>query len=376
MNGQTTGHACTPEILERATPCGRPPARLAVVLVAVILMMLPSAPAVLAQQTKGAIRVQTNEVVVPVSVTDRPGDFVLDLGPEDFHVFEDGIEQKIDHCQLAENPLSVALVMETSSRVAALAPSIHSIGVVFTQTVMARDGEGALITYDSSPEVRQPFTENHNAMEKAITSADFGGSGAELYDAMAAAVKLLETRPANRRRILLVIGESDDSGSRATLADVLREAEAENIVIYGLGLSGTEAALKNGEIPPLKLAKRLPAISVASPPAQSVHGEEVPVFDWGSVAFLLLTIGKGKISSHQLEIAAAATGGAHYDARREATLQDAISRIGAELYEQYILTYRPSAPRPQGFHRIKVTVSRPGFTARFRSTYYAMPTGN
>ena len=54
------------------------------------------------QQTKEAplakdrIRVHVNEVIVPVTVTDKSGELVLDLSKSDFHVFDGGAEQTID----------------------------------------------------------------------------------------------------------------------------------------------------------------------------------------------------------------------------------------------------------------------------------------
>jgi len=310
---------------------------------------LVAATPVFARQKGGAIRVQTNEVVTPVSVMDRNADFVLDLAPADFRVFDDGVPQRIEHCELADAPLSIALVLETSARVAPLGDAVHSAGAVFTQAIMARDGEAALITCGSAAQVRLPFTSDRDAVEKAISTAEFAGSGTTLYDGMAIAVRLLKTRPAERRRILLVIGESSDNGSEDNLRDVLREAETENIAIYAAGLSSTGAALRSGSTPTMRLDKHLPPIS-AGAPSSNFAGHKVPALDWGSVAFLLLSQGRNAISSNQLEIAAGATGGIHYDARGEKGLESALDQISSELYEQYVLTYKPKSAHAPGFH--------------------------
>lgn len=61
---------------------------------------------------------------------------------------------------------------------------------------------------------------------------------------------------------------------------------------------------------------------------------------------------------------------------RNSILLDALSRIGGELHAQYVLTYRPSAPRSIGYHSIEVVVSRPKLTVRARPPYYFGPQQN
>src|SRR5271156_2934124 len=176
-------------------------------------------------QSKSQIRTTTNEVIVPVTATDANGELVLNLEAKDFHVFDDGIEQTIDYWGLSEDPLAVALVIEPSSRLRAMAPVIHSTGSIFTETVMALDGEAAVVTYDATVDVRQPFTQDHGAAQDAIAETKFEAPERYLYDAMAASVDLLKTRPTTRRRIMLLLAESQDDGSKAKLGQVLRDAE-------------------------------------------------------------------------------------------------------------------------------------------------------
>jgi hypothetical protein len=102
--------------------------------------------------------VRTEEVIVPVTVTDKQGALVLDLPQRDFHVFDNGTEQKIIRWDLDGDPLAVALVIETSAHIQMMAPIIRKMGSIFTENVMALDGEAAVITYDTTVEVPQAFT--------------------------------------------------------------------------------------------------------------------------------------------------------------------------------------------------------------------------
>src|SRR5271166_3785298 len=79
-----------------------------------------------AEQQKHAIRTRVSVVTTPVTVRDpRTGDMVLDLSEDKFHVYDNGVEQKINHFDLGGDPLSVVLVAETSSHVQAMLPAIR-----------------------------------------------------------------------------------------------------------------------------------------------------------------------------------------------------------------------------------------------------------
>jgi len=322
-----------------------------------------------APQAKERIRVHVNEVIVPVTVTDKSGELVLDLSKSDFHVFDGGVEQIIDRFDLADDPLAVALVIETSSHVQVMAHVIHGMGTVFTETVMALSGEAAVITYDSTVDIRQPFTQDHDAVAKAIAGLEFQAPERKLYDGMAKAVALLKTQPFSYRRIMLVVGESQDYSSEAKLRGVVENAHLADITIYAIGPSTTTADLRGapGEIPPVKIAKHAPTVTVGSPrPDLAGHAQA----DLLTPAVWLLMRGTNEIKNHQLEVAAAATGGIHYRALRDETIRTALDRIGGELHAQYVLSYAPSIDPPLGFNEIKVTVSRPTLTLRARPGYY------
>jgi VWFA-related protein len=329
------------------------------------------------------LRVRTNEVTVPVTVVDKQGEVVLDLVQKDFHVLDDGVEQPIDHVELGGDPLAVALVVETSSRIKMMAPVIHDMGSIFTEAVMAFNGEAAVISYDSTVEIRQAFTEDHDAVQKAVENLEFDAPEAALYDGMATAVQLLRARPKNHRRIMLVVGESQDWSSSAKLGLVLREAEHEDITIYAIGPSTTSADLRGGtkglgngmQLPPFQLGKS-PPISTQRP-----HDDPLgrPYYDWITPAMWLLTRGLNEIKNHQLEVAATATGGTHYRVFRDRTIRTVLDDVGGELHAQYTLTYKMPGDDPKDgqmngesdFHRIAVTVSRDNLIVRARLGYFA-----
>ena len=321
---------------------------------------------------KNEIKVRTNEVIVPVTVLGDHGEPVLDLRESDFHVFDGGVEQKIVRWDLDGDPLAIALLLETSTHIKSTAPAIHRLASVFTENIMALDGEAAVITYDTDVSVRQPFTQDHDLVETAIVQAKFEAPETRLYDGLARGIALLEDQPTNRHRVLLVVGESSDSGSDAKLGQVLRDAELANISIYtigvtSIGLNTSANDIFGGKLPPLKVSKHTPPISAKRPGPDNIGG---PYLDYISPAIWLIERGTSEIKNHQLEVAVAATGGVHYRAFRDDTIRAALDKIGSELYAQYTLSYMPSADVQPGFREIKVTVSRPETTVRTRPGYY------
>jgi len=320
-----------------------------------------------APQAKGRIRTHVSEVIVPVTVTDKKGELVLNLEQKDFHVFDKGVEQRIGRFEVDADPLAVALIVETNLRLQAIAPVIRGMGSIFTETVMALSGEATVVSYDSTVEVHQAFTRDHDAVEKAIANLPFWASDRHLYDAMAKGVELLKSQPPPYRRILLVIGESQDYHSHAKLSEVMRDAQLANVIIYAVGPSSSAADLRYGKDeqpgqrpPPTINLPKLPPIAAGLDSS------------YAAVAIWLLTRGTNEISNHQLEVAAASTGGVHYRALHEESIRKALDRIGGELHAQYVLGYAPNPDAYAGFNEINVTVARSNVTVRTRPGYFVV----
>ena len=218
---------------------------------------LPPRPGVPVQQApKGQIKVQVAMVTTPVTVRDSRGVMVHDLDAKNFQVTDNGMAQKISHFDLGGDPLSLVILVETSSRVEPLMPEIRKTGILFTQTVMGPTGEAAVVGFNDSVDKLQDFTTNAETIESTIANLGPGTSSLKLYDAMAAGVEMLSDRPQatrekpGRRRVLLILSEAVDEGSQKTLGEVLRQAQLGNVTVYGVGLSTTLAEMRSKPKPP------------------------------------------------------------------------------------------------------------------------------
>ncbi len=333
-------------------------------------------PAVL--QPPPQIQVRVNLVTLPVTVRDPRGELAFNLGERDFRIYDNGVEQKLSNFSIGGDPLSVALVIETSSRIEALLPAVRRTGIIFTQVVMGTTGEASVLSFND--EIRQvvPFTADHNRIEQAIDKLPEGTSGARLYDALARAVTLLENQPENRRRVILVMSEATDTGSEDKLGAVLREAQLANVAIYAIGLSTTAAQLRaqpsQAGPPQIGPPGTFPVPSPAgTPQTPSTEAETQGNINLLPLVAWLVERMANTEASRALSVASAATGGRHISTFRERSIEKAMDEIGGELHAQYLLAYRPSGSDVYGYHEIRVEVTRSGYAVRARPGYYLAP---
>ena len=336
--------------------------------------------------TQSTVKVQVSLVSTPVTVRNTHGQLVDDLQARDFQVTDNGAPQAISHFDMGGDPLSLVLLVETSSRIAPIFPEIRKTGIVFTQTVMGSNGEAAVIGFNDSVDKLLDFTPNSDSIESTIAHLGPGTSGAKLYDAMGVAVEMLSGRPqatpdkSGRRRVLLILSEAVDDGSSSKLGEVLRRAQLANVTIYSVGLSTTSAQLRSQ--PKDTRPEITPPGTFPLPPQpgipQTPNSEE---YRYGGVDLMAAAVwavqhAHDKVKDHALEIAATATGGAHLSTFKDRTIEKAIDEIGGELHSQYSLSYSPANADAFGYHEIKVSVIRndaKSLKVRARPGYYLAP---
>ena len=303
------------------------------------------------------IKIETILVNEPVTVRDPAGQMVHNLERQDFRITDNGVEQTITHFELGGEAISLVVLVETSSRLDALLPDLKKAGILLTQSVMGPGAEAAVVGFNDSVDMLQSFTDSADTIEKTFAHLEDRTSGSRLYDAMGQGVEMLSGRPKptatepGRRRVMLIIAESDDKGSTATLGAVLRQAQLENITIWSVGLSRVHATLLNR-------AKMKP-----SDPGWG-DNNLIPLAGWA------VTNIKDQIRKNGLQIATAATGGTHFATWRDRSIQGAIDEIGGELHSQYLLMYTPTATNGAGYHEIKVVVAKPNLKVRWRPGYF------
>jgi VWFA-related protein len=325
------------------------------------------------------IRARVSLVSTPVTVVNSEGELVSNLDEKDFQVTDNGVRQKITHFDLRSPPLSLVILIETSSRIASLLPEMRKTGIVFTNTVMGPQDEAAVVGFNDSVDNLEDFTIDHDRIQNTINKLKVGSEGSRLFDAIAMALEMvsrLRPQPTpdspQRQRIILIMSEGIDAGSETRLGTVLWQAQRSNVSIYCLGIS---TALAGWKAPPKEITPHLTPQGIFPQPALpgSIQDPETEATRYGFGNLLHFVPNIKNQFANPLATAASRTGGQFIATFKGKSMEKAIDQIGAELHGQYSLTYQPMGTSETGYHQIKVHVDREGLKVRARPGYYIAP---
>jgi len=322
------------------------------------------------------ITVTVDVVMAPVTVTDRHGDNVDGLGPEQFHLFDNGKEQNI-HVDVAFPLISLAIAVEANDRVESVLPQIQKIGGMIEPIVIGDQGEASVIAFDSRIRLLQEFTSDPNKITAALKSIHPGSSQNRMIDAVEEGVRELHGRPKNRRRVLMLVSETRDQSSEARLRETLIAAQVANVSVYTVDISRVVTSV---------MAKQDPGFIDNRPPAMTPMPSGVPqtpntvmqtTGSLGSSAEFVPAMvevfkdAKAIFKQNPSEVFTRGTGGEQFGFMRQRGLEEAIERLGSELHSQYLITYSPNNKDEGGFHEISVQVSgRRDVKVRTRPGYW------
>ncbi len=186
------------------------------------------------------IKVQVNEVIVPITVTDEKGRFVSDLEQKDFQILDEGKEQKIEFfTRERSQPVVVGFLIDMSNASRLHWKNYKDAAVELVQNLIPGDNpkfSGYLITYANDAELAVNTTTDPEPMVQKIEKLKPSG-GSALYDSIYLACtnrKLIQGEPIEPRRILVIIGDGHDNASKKTLDEALEIAQRNLVTIYGV----------------------------------------------------------------------------------------------------------------------------------------------
>ncbi len=285
-------------------------------------------------------------VVAPATVTDRAGKYVDGLRAQDFVLYDNRVVQKID-VETVYTPIALVAAVQSSEISAAALAKIRKIGSMIEPLVVGSGGEAAVVTYADEVRTVQEFTGDPWKLVRTFRALECRGAGSRMIDAVTAGVRLLAARPADRRRVLLVVGESRDRSSETSLQDAVTLAQRENVTVYTLTWSAmlTPFTAKPGTAP--------------------------PAGDGGMNLLAIFTEIARLGAQNAAEVLAGYTGGRHLSFLKQKALETAVARIGEELHSQYLLSFSPALSADEEYHRIQVrVVNRPELVVRSRPGYW------
>ena len=279
------------------------------------------------QTDEDTLTVDVDLVQVLFTVTDDDRQ-VPGLVEEDFIVYEDGVRQEIVSFEAETDlPLTLVVAMDTSGSVRTKLEFEQDAAVEFFFTVIERRrDEGMLVTFDSSVQVLQDFTDSPERLSEAVRQIRVGGSSS-MYDAIYLAIaQKVAQRPEGGRRIMVVVSDGDDNSSEKTLEEALEVAQRNDVVIYTISTNSTA--------------------------------------DFGA--------DRQERGDRLLEELAEETGGRSFYPLELEDLVETLEGIVSELRSQYEITYVSSNPARDGaFREIEIRPCDGGHSINARAGYYA-----
>jgi len=324
----------------------------------------PAAATAASLPAQQPIRVQVNEVIVPVTVTDEKGRFVSNLDQKDFQIFDQNKEQKIEFFTRERNqPVVVGFLVDLSNNSRsqwknweAAAEEIVLQMLPDDKPEMKKRFSGYLIGFGNEAELMVDTTSESDPILEKLRKLKPGG-GSSLYDAIYDACtnrKLIQGEPVEPRRIIIVIGDGNDNHSKKTLEEVLELAQRNLVTIYGISTvysgftsEGTDSLVRLAEQTGGRVEYPL------ANPYKDVAGFLSTPRDEGNYA-----IQPG-------------TGG--YASAVSSAIFGSVAAVVGEVTTQYILRYIPDVPAsdsPRQFRAINVRVNLPNVKVRARKGYY------
>ena len=185
-------------------------------------------------------RLRSGVDLVSLSVTVMEGTrYVSDLDEADFEVYEDGAKQAITFFSRVQQPIALAILLDTSASMNERLATAQEAAVGFARR-MRREDVMEVIDFDSQARILQTFTNDVAALEKAIRSTDVNGS-TSLYNAIYVSLKELKRAKASsaeeiRRQAIVVLSDGDDTSSLVPYEEVLDLAKRSETAIYAIGL--------------------------------------------------------------------------------------------------------------------------------------------
>ncbi|MDA1305876.1 MAG: VWA domain-containing protein [Acidobacteria bacterium] len=293
---------------------------LRLLFVAVVLAGVAMSTSGAAQQA--TFRAGTRTVPIYATVTDANGRLVPDLVRGDFEIYDNGRLQELTLFENTAQPISVVVMLDTSGSMTMHLDLLKQAATQFVIRLLPSDQARVGSFNDRNKILISPaaFTSDRDELMRALREDLQFGNPTALWDATDRSMDALADVAG--RRVVLVFTDGGDNDSARNQKHVLTRAQAEEVMIYAIGLRA------------------------------QVRGQGVTRPDPG------------------LRRVADDTGGGYFELQRTDELNATFTRVVQELHSQYLLGFTPQALDGK-VHTLEVRLTRPGLTTRARKSYVA-----
>jgi VWFA-related protein len=298
------------------------------------------------QSPTATIQTTTTEVLVPTLV-ERHGEVIYGLKQKDFILEDNGVPQKI-HVQEEMDTAPVALVVAVELGGSSVLEfgKLAKMGPLLDLFMVDPRSRAALVGFDSGQHLLCDFTHSSAQINDALNHLQPGDGGDSILDSVSYAVSLLESEPQSYRRVLLLISEERDHGSKHTKPEqVIRQIGRSSVLVLSVSFSPAAA----------ELAQSFKSDNEAGPAANLMTP--------------LLMLIRGMRKNVVKEISDM-SGGEYTTFTGDKRFEQRVVTAARDVRNRYLITFSPSNPTP-GLHTIKVrTAEDYGAKIVARSDYW------
>ena len=278
------------------------------------------------------LRVRANEVLVPTLVEKPGGGVVYGLKPKDFVLEDNGVPQKIRvQEEMDTAPVALVVAVELGGASVLEFDKLAKMGPLLDLFLSDGMGQAALVGFDSKPRLIRDFTHSSDEVNQALKRLPRGDNGAAIFDTVSYAVDLLESQPKEYRRVLLLISEERDHGSKhIKVEQLIRKIGQSDVLVLSVSFSPVRAELghdikDSGEDRAMNLFSTLAMI--------------VPAF-------------KKNVTKEVAHM----SGGEYHPFTGDKGFEKRVVESAQHARNRYLITFSPSDPTP-GLHTIRVRLA-------------------
>ena len=316
-------------------------------------------PSTTQQDKDDTIRLRTEEVLLNITVTDGFNRQTTSLRQEDFIVAEDGQRQDISSFTVSTVPVSVVLMLDASGSVAGEITSLRDAALSFVKQLGPED-KVSVMEFHSEVELLQDWTSSPDDIRHAISWRFKPGmvrtkeghstyASTALYDSIFLTAEE-QLSKVDGRKAVIILTDGDDSSSKVTYEQALAAIIRSNAVVY-------------------VVSKAREFISQIS---SQVGGKVGRVLNGGNSRLADQYIARLERAERVMIDLAGRTGGQVFSPLRDSEMKDVYSKVALELKNQYLITYIPKNEERDGqLRKVRVFLTRAGYTVRTRDSYYA-----
>ena len=320
--------------------------RTCLLLVCVLALGTPHSPA----QDDQHFSTQVTLVRVPTLVRDATGALIPGLQASDFIIEDDGTAQTVHLDETAESePVSLMIAVQSGGRAPKEYQRMTGLSSMLDPVLSNSENEAAVLFFDSKLNLSQDFTSDGDQVETQLKKLPSGDRGAAIMDAVAYSARLLGRRPKGRKRVLLLISETRDHGSKFTT------------------LETALAAINNNDVS----IHTVPFAPYVSQQLDTLRGSNKD--EWSPVINLLARMHELRqaMRKNTPRTLATITGGEYQLFLSRSGFEDHLIDFANHLHNRYELSFEPKDPHP-GLHQIRVRLrdAKSNDTLIYRTTYW------